>query len=209
MLISAQVFSALRGGGTNFGIVTRFDMETFHQPYVWGGFSAWLTSPVDISARQARLGIRTGSAYTFDKLTHFDTLGKALLKPLFYLAYLLNYGTNISSFVSAFESVILSKNVDIGAHVFMSFFWLQSVDAYLLSGHLVHTETTTEPKIFSEYKKLKSVWSNAKVTNVSTLASTMTGFNPHGIRWVFFLFLCSFEAYITSFTRQTTESGEI
>ena len=34
---NSDLFIALRGGGNNFGIVTRFDMRTFQQGPLWGG----------------------------------------------------------------------------------------------------------------------------------------------------------------------------
>ena len=34
---SPDLYFALRGGGNNFGIVTRFDLETFPQAGMWGG----------------------------------------------------------------------------------------------------------------------------------------------------------------------------
>ncbi|KAL8695601.1 MAG: hypothetical protein Q9224_003312, partial [Gallowayella concinna] len=35
-----DLYFALRGGGNNFGIVTRFDLETFPQRRMWGGMTA-------------------------------------------------------------------------------------------------------------------------------------------------------------------------
>ena len=36
-----DLYFALRGGGNNFGIVTRFDLETFPQGQMWGGMTAY------------------------------------------------------------------------------------------------------------------------------------------------------------------------
>jgi hypothetical protein len=38
-----DLFKSLKGGGNNFGIVTRFDLKTFEQGKLWGGFvlSSW------------------------------------------------------------------------------------------------------------------------------------------------------------------------
>lgn len=38
---NADLFRALKGGGNNFGIVTRFDLETFELKDLWGGFAAY------------------------------------------------------------------------------------------------------------------------------------------------------------------------
>ncbi|KAI9148105.1 FAD-dependent monooxygenase yanF [Paramyrothecium foliicola] len=37
----AELFRALKGGSNNFGIVTRFDLETFENNGIWGGFSLY------------------------------------------------------------------------------------------------------------------------------------------------------------------------
>lgn len=36
-----DLYRALRGGGNNFGIVTRFDVDTYAQGPVWGGLHIW------------------------------------------------------------------------------------------------------------------------------------------------------------------------
>jgi hypothetical protein len=44
-----DLYFALRGGGNNFGIVTRFDLETFPQGNMWGGMRFYsLTANVSI-----------------------------------------------------------------------------------------------------------------------------------------------------------------
>ena len=40
-----DLYFALRGGGNNFGIVTRFDLNTFPQGNLWGGTQTFLYSP--------------------------------------------------------------------------------------------------------------------------------------------------------------------
>lgn len=34
----SDLYKALKGGGNNFGVVTRFDYKTFEQGEFWGGF---------------------------------------------------------------------------------------------------------------------------------------------------------------------------
>ncbi|KAI0391866.1 hypothetical protein F5Y17DRAFT_387803 [Xylariaceae sp. FL0594] len=44
---NSDLFWALKGGGFNFGIVTRLDLATFSVPYVWGGGAAYDASVLD------------------------------------------------------------------------------------------------------------------------------------------------------------------
>lgn len=44
---NADLFTALKGGSSNFGIVTRYDMETFEQEDLWGGIVTWPASTAD------------------------------------------------------------------------------------------------------------------------------------------------------------------
>lgn len=37
----ADLYRALRGGGSNFGVVTRFDVDTYAQGPMWGGMHVW------------------------------------------------------------------------------------------------------------------------------------------------------------------------
>ena len=47
-----DLFRALKGGSNNFGIVTRFDLRTYPQGQLWGGFLAYpgSTVPQQLSA---------------------------------------------------------------------------------------------------------------------------------------------------------------
>ena len=48
------LFRALKGGGNNFGIVTRFDFKTFSQGQLWAGFIIYpyQTAPLQFQALQ-------------------------------------------------------------------------------------------------------------------------------------------------------------
>ena len=50
----SDLFKALKGGTNNFGIVTRFDLKTFQQGKLWGGFIVypWTNVPAQLQALQ-------------------------------------------------------------------------------------------------------------------------------------------------------------
>ncbi|MCJ1405676.1 hypothetical protein MMC11_008905 [Xylographa trunciseda] len=47
-----DLFRALKGGTNNFGIVTRFDLKTFVQGKLWGGF---IMNPIETAAQQFQI----------------------------------------------------------------------------------------------------------------------------------------------------------
>lgn len=49
-----DLFKALKGGTNNFGVVTRFDIKTFEQGKLWGGFIVypWTSVPTQLQALQ-------------------------------------------------------------------------------------------------------------------------------------------------------------
>jgi hypothetical protein len=54
-----DLFWALRGGGNNFGLVTRFDLATFPQGPMWGGVKLYSFD----KAPQLMSGLRATCAY--------------------------------------------------------------------------------------------------------------------------------------------------
>jgi FAD/FMN-containing dehydrogenase len=47
MSTNTDLFTALKGGNSNFGIVTRYDMETFPNENLWGGIVTYPASTAD------------------------------------------------------------------------------------------------------------------------------------------------------------------
>ncbi|KAI9706175.1 MAG: hypothetical protein M1820_004936 [Bogoriella megaspora] len=58
----AELYRALRGGGNNFGIVTRFDLDTYPYDLMYGGLTAWVSSPNTTSALISAYTIVTAAA---------------------------------------------------------------------------------------------------------------------------------------------------
>ena len=56
-----DLFRALKGGSNNFGIVTRFDLYTYPQKELWGGFVAFPAStiPSQLAAFSTFMGLST------------------------------------------------------------------------------------------------------------------------------------------------------
>lgn len=80
----ANLYQALKGGGNNFRVVTRFDFKTFGQQTFWSGF---LILPTDNSKTQLEFvqnftaASKAGSddIATFESVHTFNTTGLILL----------------------------------------------------------------------------------------------------------------------------------
>jgi FAD/FMN-containing dehydrogenase len=84
-----QLASALRGGGNNFGIVTRIDFKTFSQGLVW---SASSYHPLSTVEDQIREFVDIASADHFDEYASFlITFGYAVAQGLAAVANNLVY----------------------------------------------------------------------------------------------------------------------
>ncbi|KAL2038088.1 hypothetical protein N7G274_009035 [Stereocaulon virgatum] len=86
-----DLYFALRGGGNNFGIVTRFDLETFPQAGMWGGMrSSPLTANVSLLTALYNFAIDAPSdpdaalivAFAFYKGTYFTSTDLEYAKPI-------------------------------------------------------------------------------------------------------------------------------
>ena len=60
-----DLFRALKGGSNNFGIVTRFDLKTYPQGQLWGGFIAYPSStiPQQLSAFERFMQLSKSDPY--------------------------------------------------------------------------------------------------------------------------------------------------
>lgn len=68
---NSDLFWALKGGAFNFGIVTRFDVNTFAAPFVWGGMALYDAAHVDdVIKAFASFATKTGGSS--DPLAHAD-----------------------------------------------------------------------------------------------------------------------------------------
>ncbi|KAI3395458.1 hypothetical protein diail_1321 [Diaporthe ilicicola] len=54
-----DLFRAIRGGGGNFGVITRFDLDAFPQGPMWGGMHVW---PLRVGAAPSESGARVTAA---------------------------------------------------------------------------------------------------------------------------------------------------
>ncbi|KAJ3791923.1 FAD-binding domain-containing protein [Lentinula aff. detonsa] len=130
-LVDRDLFFALRGGGNNFGIVTKFTLKTYPQTEVWGGSIIYSgTEFASVSAAVLNYtsnnkDIKTGIQCTFATLQG-QILKDIIMANLFYDAPAPAPGI--------FDSFLLIPSIssDIGAHSYLSL--IQSANTNLTAG---------------------------------------------------------------------------
>ncbi|KAJ3780791.1 hypothetical protein GGU10DRAFT_278748 [Lentinula aff. detonsa] len=131
-LVDRDLFFALRGGGNNFGIVTKFTLKTYPQTEVWGGSIIYSgTEFASVSAAVLNYtsnnkDIKTGIQCTFATLQGQIVLKDIIMANLFYDAPAPAPGI--------FDSFLLIPSIssDIGARSYLSL--IQSANTNLTAG---------------------------------------------------------------------------
>lgn len=126
-----DLYLALRGGGSNFGIVTDFEMDAHKQDQIWSGSNTYLVE--DLPELLAVSGVH----HQFDWTLHSATIMASRL--LQKLAVKLGYGMSTSHLVSSFVEL---ANCDecIDAHAFIYFTWVPWMRVHLSGTTVVPTD---------------------------------------------------------------------
>lgn len=177
-----DLFWALRGGGPNFGIVTRFDLETFCQGPVWAGNPVYMFS--DILERRARsASFALHQPKYFSKLYVTQTLGR--LANL--LACVVGRCTTTDEFLEVLVNMARKgeKEEDVPyMHLYMTFAYLPQFDFLAGGSCMVHSEPVANPPAFEEFNVLTPTTDGRKVRNLTDLIPEIDYWNPPGRRLV-------------------------
>ncbi|KAE8445079.1 hypothetical protein EG329_013794 [Mollisiaceae sp. DMI_Dod_QoI] len=174
---SPDLYWALRGGGNNFGIVTKFDLEIHPQGLVWAGQNFWLMDTSMISARRSLLNITTSPA-----TSSLSYLKNAVVSGIANLLCRFGYCVTSKQAFRAFRSVVLAEQSDVYAQMYMSFAYAWQVDQFLICAALVYSKPEPWPPVFEDYKAMKSLYSSAKIQKLTTVYEEVSSLNEIGYR---------------------------
>jgi hypothetical protein len=171
-----DLFFALRGGGNNFGIVTRFDFETYQYGLLWGGTSVCIFK--DIEDMRTSLGLLDKFQWS---LNYVAVQSVRLLQRA---AVRLGFGTKSADLIAFFVNLASEEQKDPHAHAYIFFSWLPVQRAYLSGTTILYSRPEVNPPVFQDLASLKPIYNTNRLANMSDFAEEVENMNFIGFRLV-------------------------
>jgi hypothetical protein len=171
-----DLFFALRGGGNNFGIVTRFDFETYRYGLLWGGTNVCIFK--DIEDMRTALGLRDKLQWTL------NYLAVQSVRLLQRAAVRLGFGTKSADLIAFFVKLASEEQRDPHAHAYIFFSWIPVQRTYLSGATILYSRPEVNPPVFQDLVSLKPVYSTNRLANMSDFAKEVEALNFRGFRLV-------------------------
>lgn len=175
-----DLFWALQGGGHNFGIVTRFDLEAYRQPPLWAGTDVNALS--DMTSRRGALNLTDPFEWTLQSAkTQFGT---KFLNRVFCLFGKCSNSKDYIDFM-----VKMAHESDPNVHIYFFLAWFPPLGMYGAGSTYAYVEPPKEegsiPQAFESLPTLKPFSSTARIANVSDIAIEVDAQNKYNYRCVF------------------------
>lgn len=170
-----DLFFALRGGGNQFGIVTRFDLNTYPQGPVWGGHSYYFLS--DVPERKKSMNIRSRFKWRLMWLVEEAT------KWFIRIACRFGRCTSVGDLLKSFEA--FSETEDSLGQIILSFAFVPyGFNAWVACLSRLYGEPKANPAVFKgfESEDMRSFYSTNRVTPLSRVNSEVDWMNAVGYR---------------------------
>ncbi|KAK0130204.1 hypothetical protein ONS96_000728 [Cadophora gregata f. sp. sojae] len=173
-----DLYFALRGGGKNFGVVTRFDLETYpNLPVWWGGFYFMLLSSTP--SLLSSLSISRPFKLTISSVLEHGS--QLLVKVVCKLGYCIDLDT----FVTAAARLPIESENDHDAMGYATFALMPKANVYAVGTHLVHTGAISDAPSFNTLVsdlKAKSIHSTLRMQHPYGFTQELDEYNPVGVR---------------------------
>ncbi|RFU30534.1 hypothetical protein B7463_g5842, partial [Scytalidium lignicola] len=165
-----DLYFALRGGGNNFGIVTRFDFETYPLGQMWAGSNVFFLS--DLEERRSALGLQNWFAWDFQS---FAMNGIRLMQRTACLVGFCVHSTHIIDLLTYLTS---EEQTDKSAHAFAYFTWLPDQRGYAAGATIAYSEPKVNPPVFQHFNSARKIYSTNRLGNISDFVQEIEDQNP-------------------------------
>jgi hypothetical protein len=172
-LSQPDLYFALRGGGKNFGVVTRFDLETFSQGPVWGGHNYYLLE--DVPDRKKSMHI----ACPFDWTPGW--FAEKILTWAIQTACRFGYCSTASELVQAME-LFAQTGLGSSGDIILSFAFVPTGRIWVACLNLLSTLPEPDPPVFKGFEDLTHVYTTKRHTNLTGVMSEIDWMNAIGYR---------------------------
>lgn len=173
-----DLYFALRGGGSNFGIVTSFDFETHEHDLLWGGTDVNFVRGLT----QNRLALGIPETYDWSLHSALHSALRFVAGVVRSTADMFGYGTLPQSLVDGFVGLSKDTQMDAGAHGFLFFSWMPPAKSYLIGSTFAYNQPVERPSALGGLVNISNVFNTRKLRKMSDFAQEVEGLIEPGLR---------------------------
>ncbi|KAJ3497736.1 hypothetical protein NLG97_g1682 [Lecanicillium saksenae] len=168
--VNPDLYFALRGGGSSFGIVTRFDFEAFPHDAFWGGSDICLLH--GLSATEKRLSMTSIQGFSLQRTA--ATAVQWLLRGLDWLGY----AVNMSQIAESFTTLAHETQTDLSAHAYLFISNIPYVGTYITGSTYVYSKGQPNPAALAPLTGVPHVHTTRGLPTLSKITKAITDINP-------------------------------
>lgn len=173
-----DLFFALRGGGSNFGVVTRFDVNAYPVESLWGGMKSSFIA--DLAERKSRLGIQESFNWTVHSA--LNTLVRWIQTVVAWVGYAAQSRDFIDSMLEIARET--ANDTDDATQVLSYFAWTPQIKGYLVGSTTVTTKPKESLKGVQMLRSVPHIASTLRPATFLNLTKELGDFNPPGYMYV-------------------------
>lgn len=171
-----DLYWALRGGGKNFGIVTRFDVSTYIDTEMWGGVNIMLLD--EVPKLLSALGIARTFSWTYTAL-----IAKTM-EIITKITCTLGYCIKVDDVADMLGEIAVEAETDVYAHAWGVLVFIGSAQTYLLSAEMNHGKGLAGAPGFGTMHRAKKIYSTNRVARTSDFTREIKGVDNTRGRYV-------------------------
>lgn len=165
-----DIYFALRGGGSSFGIVTRFDLQAYPHGKFWGGSNANFIRGLP--------GIKSGLDIEETWGWSLTALILNIAARLQHLIEFFGFGVHRENVIDAFATLANDEQTDRGAHAYIFLSFTPSVRTYMIGSTCLYSDATEDPEVLRPLTKYPSIMSTGRLHGLTDFTREVTDMNP-------------------------------